>query len=47
MLGNSVERFGLPARLLHASLALLVLGLVVLGWWMMVRCLVLCLPPMV
>jgi cytochrome b561 len=35
MLGNTPTRYGLPARLLHWSLAVLVLGLIGLGWWMM------------
>ena len=35
MLGNTKDRYGLAARLLHWSIAALVLGLIWLGWWMM------------
>ena len=34
MLGNSPTRYGLPARILHWSVAALVLFLIWLGWWM-------------
>lgn len=34
MLKNSAERYGIVSRLLHWSIALLIFGLVALGWYM-------------
>src|SRR6056297_611217 len=34
LLGNTRQRYGIGARLLHWSMAVLVLGLIGLGWWM-------------
>lgn len=35
MLSNTPHRYGVLSRLLHWTLALLTLGLVAMGWWMM------------
>ena len=35
MLGNTPNRFGLLARCLHWFIAILTLGLIGMGWWMM------------
>ena len=34
MFGNTPLRYGGPTRLVHWVLALLILGLIALGWWM-------------
>jgi cytochrome b561 len=34
MLKNSADRYGLPAKLLHWVIAILILGLIWLGWYM-------------
>jgi cytochrome b561 len=31
---NSDERYGVPSKFLHWAIALLIIGLIVLGWWM-------------